>query len=383
MSTCTKWFNLFSSLLVAGIMTLGSGVYAAGGVELYTPYTKISVPPGESINYSIDVINNGSGIKNVALSLSGLPKDWNRSMKSGGWNVEEISVLHGEKKTVALHVDVPLKINKGKYTFYVVARGYTSLPLTVTVTKQGTFKTEFTTKQANMEGSSKTTFTFTADLKNSTGDKQQYALMAHAPRGWTVDFKSNYKQVASVDVDANSTSKLTIDIKAPENIAAGTYKIPVRATTSSTSADLGLEVVITGSYDMELTTPTGLLSTDITAGDSKRVALEVRNTGSAELKDVKMSFTAPNNWDVTFDPKTVNSLAPGKSAQVFATIKADKKAIAGDYVAKMHAKTPEASSDASFRVSVKTSLMWGWVGVLIILVALGGVYNLFRKYGRR
>ena len=48
---------------------------------------------------------------------------------------------------------------------------------------------------------------------------------------------------------------------------AGTYKIPVRAATNGSSADLGLEVVITGSYGIELTTPTGLLSTSITAGD--------------------------------------------------------------------------------------------------------------------
>ena len=34
---------------------------------LYTPYTKISVPPGESISYSIDVINNSDEVKNATL----------------------------------------------------------------------------------------------------------------------------------------------------------------------------------------------------------------------------------------------------------------------------------------------------------------------------
>ena len=33
-------------------------------VTLYTPYTKISVPPGESIEYAIDVINNSKEQKN-------------------------------------------------------------------------------------------------------------------------------------------------------------------------------------------------------------------------------------------------------------------------------------------------------------------------------
>ena len=47
------------------------------------------------------------------------------------------------------------------------------------------------------------------------------------------------------------------------------------------------------------------------------------------------------------------------------------------------AKTPEVTADAQFRISVKTPLFWGWVGVLVILAAVGGVYCLFRKYGRR
>ncbi len=166
-------------------------------------------------------------------------------------------------------------------------------------------------------------------------------------------------------------------------IEAGTYKIPVRAKTNATSIDLELEVVITGSYAIELTTPTGLLSTSITAGDQKRIELIAKNTGSAELKDIQLSASTPINWEVTFDPAKIEKIEARKTAQAFAVIKAPRKAIAGDYVTNIEARTPEASSKASFRISVKTSMLWGWVGVLIIIIALGSVYYLFRKYGRR
>lgn len=121
----------------------------------------------------------------------------------------------------------------------------------------------------------------------------------------------------------------------------------------------------------------------MTAGDEKRVELVLKNTGSAELTDINLSSGKPANWDVTFAPDKVEKLEPGKTAQVYATIKADRKAIPRDYVANMEAKTPEASSKVAFRVSVKTPVLMGWVGVLIILAALGSVYHLFRKYGRR
>ena len=101
------------------------------------------------------------------------------------------------------------------------------------------------------------------------------------------------------------------------------------------------------------------------------------------VQDIKFSSTKPANWDVVFDPEIVDKLEAGKFARIFAIIKADKKAIAGDYATTITARAPEVSSQASFRISVRTSMLWGWIGVLIIIVAFGSVYYLFRKYGRR
>jgi len=385
MITRKKLFGLlFLSLF--GMMSISS--YAASAdesVTLYTPYTKISVSPGESIDYPVDVINNSKEIQNVEISVEGMPKGWVYIIKSGTWTISQLSILPGEKKSFSLKVDVPLRINKGNYHFKIVAGGSSSLPMTVTVSEQGTFKTEFTSEQQNMQGnaSASASFTFSTSLKNKTPDKQLYALMAEPPRSWTVTFKSSYQPLTAIPVEANVSAPILIEVKPPERVPAGSYKFPVSAATNATSASLVLEVVITGSYNIELSTPSGLLSTKITAGDFKRVELVVNNTGSSDLTDIKLEFSAPVNWDVTFDPKTVAKLQPGKTAQVFATIKADRKAIPGDYVATLESKTPEVSSKISFRISVETRLLWGWVGILIIIAALGSVYYLFRKYGRR
>ncbi|HEY9559675.1 MAG TPA: NEW3 domain-containing protein [Anseongella sp.] len=383
MLICTNRYKLlFFVLLLAGTISTSGSVYAQS-LALYTPYTDISVPPGESIKYSVQVINNSGSIRNAALSMTGLPEGWEFDLKSGGWSLEQIAVLPGEKQTVDLTVDVPLKVDKGEYTFRLSAGGYDVLPLTVEVSEQGTFKTEFSTEQPNMEGAADATFTFNTELRNRTAGEQLYALRSGAPRGWSVVFKPNYKQATSVNIAPNSTSTITVEVDPPDQIKAGTYKIPVKAVTSSTSADLALEVVITGSYDLQLTTPTGLLSAGITAGDDEKVELSVKNTGSSTLKGVELTASMPVNWQVTFEPKTIDQLEPGQTASVMATIEADKNAIAGDYVTTLRARAPEATSEASFRVAVKTSMLWGWVGLLIILIALGSVYRLFRKYGRR
>ena len=380
MTMRTNCFLLLTVLL--GILPM-SNTHANDSIPksviLYTPYTKISVSPGASIDYSIDLINNTDKLVNANLSVSGLSSSWKHEMKSGGWNLSQLAVLPKEKKTFNLKVDVPLKVSRGSYHF-VVSAGETQLPLNVVVAQQGTYQTEFTTDQPNMQGNSKSTFTFNATLKNQTADQQLYALMAKAPRGWNVIFKPNYKQATSAQVEANSSQNVSIDITPPANVEAGSYKIPVRAATGNTSAELELEVVVTGSYQMELTTPRGLLSSDVTAGDTKQIELEIKNTGSSLLKDIQLSANKPVDWDVAFEPSKIEMLKAGETATVVAILKASKKALPGDYVTTMMAKTPEVNADAQFRIAVKTPMIWGWVGVLIILATIGVVYYLFRKF---
>jgi uncharacterized membrane protein len=368
---------------IVGITTLKSYAVAASGVTLYTPYTKISLSPGESVDYSIDVINDSKEIQNNEISISGIPPGWTYTLTSGGYKISQIAVLPGEKKSLSFKVNVPYQVNKGSYRFKMMAGEQSSLPLIINISEKGSYETEFTSDQPNMQGSSSSTFTFRAIIKNRTADQQLYALMANISRGWNVTFKADYKQVTSVELAANSTKEISIDINAPSQVEAGTYQIPVSAQTSSTSAMLPLEVVITGSYNMELSTPTGLLSSNITAGDEKRIELIVRNTGTSMLNGINLNASSPSNWNVVFEPKKIEKLLPGKEETVSATIKADKKAIPGDYALNMEAQTPETTSKAAFRISVQTPLMWGWIGVLIILGLLGSVFYLFRKYGRR
>src|SRR5690606_33876008 len=220
----------------------------AQGLSLYTPYPKISVPPGESIDYSIDLINNSNAIKTSDISVVGLPKDWSYELKSGNWDVAQLSVLQKEKKSFNLKVNVPVKVNKGAFQFRVQAKGYASLPLTVLVSEQGGYKTGFSSDQRNMEGAANSMFTFNATLRNQTADNQVYALTAQALPGWNVSFKANGKQVSSVDMVANQTQNITVEIDPPDETKAGSYRVPVLATTANTSANLEFEVVIKGSY---------------------------------------------------------------------------------------------------------------------------------------
>ncbi|KIL42211.1 S-layer domain-containing protein [Gordoniibacillus kamchatkensis] len=380
---CCKPVLMLAALLF-GVFGFGAAAGAAeGDVSLYTPYASLSAPPGDSISYSVDVINNTSQIQTVELSLDNAPQDWKAQLTAGGRAIQKLSVKPKETQTVNLQVDVPLKVDKGAYTFTLTAKGAASLPLTVNVSAQGTYSTELTTTQPNMQGTAGSNFNYSLTLKNKTAGKQLYALKSDAPQGWTVSFQSGGKDVTSVSVDPNGSQDISVTVTPPDGVKAGSYKLPVSAAGNNTSAQAELEAVVTGTYAIDLSTPSGNLATDITAGSTKKVTMQVKNKGSSPLKDIEMSSNAPVNWEVTFEPSKIANLAPGASTQVTASIKADKNAIAGDYIVSMTSKTAEKSADATLRMTVKTSVLWGWIGILIIIAVIGGVYYLFRTYGRR
>ena len=383
MSALIKKIQLF--LIVSLYLMIHPSVKAmqVGGLTLYTQFTKVEVAPGESIDYAIEVVNKSGGVRTAELSVRGLPEGWNYELKSGAYKIGQIAVLPGERKNASLKVDVPLKVDKGVYRFQLVSAEGGVLPLTIEVSEQGTATSEFSSTQPNMQGNSGTTFTYNAVLKNRTGDDQIYSLRAEAPRGWHVVFKVSGKAVSSVPVDAGGNKDIMIEAEAPSEAAAGTFKIPVIASSPYTTSRLELEAMITGSYKMELTTPTGLLNSKIVAGRDKKIELVVKNTGSSPLSGVELSGAAPVNWEASFEPKKITVIEPGKSETVTAILKADKKALAGDYVVHFDAKTADTSSRATFRVSVEASFFSGFLGVLIILAAIASVYYLFKKYGRR
>lgn len=377
---------IFTIFCFVNIITL-----AADDLILYTPFTGLYVSPGDTAKYTITIINETNQIQNFTLTLEGLSEDWNYLFKNLSREIEKMSVrsknLEDNSRNIDLEVEVPLMVEEGVHHFQLVARTDTGLkavlPLQVNVKEKGVFETEFTINQPNMEGYSDSTFTYSAKLVNKTPERQHYSLTASAPRGWDVRFRVNAEYVTSVTLDSNSNQNVSIHVKPPANVEAGTYNINVRAISGQTIEEIQLEAVIKGKYGINLTTPIGVLSTDIPIGGEKEIELIVENTGTVPLRDINLSASTPIDWTVEFEEEEIVVLEAGDKRNIKATIKASDKAIAGDYQLLISARTPEASASRTFRITAKTSMFWGAVGILIIFAVIAILYYFIRKYGRR
>jgi uncharacterized membrane protein len=241
----------------------------------------------------------------------------------------------------------------------------------------------FTSRLINLEATAKETFRFNASLNNGRPRSGIYELRAAVPDGWNTVFRVDGMQITTFRLDSNKTQEISIEITPGPEVKPGKYPIPVTATSERDTLTLNLEAVVKGSYSLELTTPTGLLSDEITEGSRKPIHLTLKNAGTLPLDGLEMAGQSPSKWDVTFEPSKIERLDPGKTMDVTANLHVPDKTIAGDYVTTFTAKNNSANANAAFRMTVTTSWLAGWVGVLVILMAIGIIYYLIRKYGRR
>jgi uncharacterized membrane protein len=241
----------------------------------------------------------------------------------------------------------------------------------------------FTAKLINIEAATNETFRYSTTLHNGSAKQTVFEFKTNLPIGWIISYKVDGSQVTSLNMDPGSTREVSIEVNATASAVPGKNKVPVKAIANTDTLSLNLEAVVKGSYGIALTTPTGKLSEELTSGSHKDIHLEIKNAGTLPLNDIELSSQLPTNWEATFEPAKIKQLEPGKTIAVIAKLKVPDKTIAGDYAATFTATNSNGNSQAAFRMVVTTSLLSGWIGILVILLAVSLVYYLIRKYGRR
>ena len=239
------------------------------------------------------------------------------------------------------------------------------------------------TRLMNLEGAVSDDFRFQVTLNNPRNVAQIYALDIELPEGWRVQYMAMGSRVTAVQVGEKGKQEISVQVIPNPSAKPGKYTLPLKVEASGEFYSIDLEVEITGTYALALSTPDGRISNEVVSGSDRVSTLLVQNTGSLPLKDLELSAQMPSNWEASFEPKNIESLAPGQNKEVQLRIQVPDKTIAGDYMAELSVKSLQQQAKLSYRVNVVTSLLSGWLGIGIILLAIALVFFLIRKYGRR
>jgi len=223
------------------------------------------------------------------------------------------------------------------------------------------------------------------------GEARDFDLVATAPKDWYAYITPSYpkdKVIASIELKPGYTAGEKVLVQAipaywikPE---PGEYKVTLEATSGEIKGTIELTVVITAKYSLVLAPSEERLSTSATAGKDNYFSIELQNTGSAAVSNVTFSSNKPGDWAIDFSPNELDLLAPGDPQTIDVTIKPPSKTIAGDYLITLRASGEQATAEAiKIRVTVETPTIWGWVGVIIIVLVIAGLAFIFMRFSRR
>ncbi len=333
---------------LATVPLAGSGVLAAGALTLTTPYPAITVSPGTTATFTISV--ETANAARVDLALAGVPASWKAQLHGGGFVVGAVETDGTKATEVRLDVDVPADATgTTAITVTATSTGTTvSLPLDIKVEANAGGEVKVTPDYTALRGAANQSFTFNLSISNGKEEDLTYTATGEGPAGWAVDVTvTGQAQAVSGTVKAGGSGNAAVKVTPATNADAGTYKVAVVATVAGQAFPVELNVEITGSYAIQLSTPSQALSGHGASGSAMEQQFTITNTGTAALTNVVLSATPPTNWDVTFTPETTDSIAPGATVTVKANITPSGAAIAGDYSLTFNARAKEASEPIS------------------------------------
>lgn len=379
---------LLLTLLLAvfgGPSVLAQG-QSPGTLKIFTRYPVQEAAIGDSITFDLTVQSEATS-QAVRLEVQGLPEGWTATFRGGGKVIRAVYAEKGKDALVDLRVELPEDVQPGTYNFLVVARGEqetAEFPLELIVQEKLPPSLKFEVELPMLRGTQNTIFRYDATLENEGDEDLSVSLTADAPAGFQVTFKLSGQDVTSIPIAANESKRLIIEVQTFTEVPAGTYEIGVLAQGGEARAATILTAEVTGQPELSISGVDGRLSGQAYAGRESSLKIVVQNTGTAPARGVQLSASQPSGWSVTFDPEEIPELPSGSEVEVTAKIRPSEQAVAGDYVVTVRAYPEDGSSEsAEFRITVRTSTLWGVVGVALIAVAVFVVGLAVTRFGRR
>lgn len=396
-----------------GLLSTTAYAQEPSDVRLDSAVRSLEMGPRETrTDLTVDLYNTTSDRRVVRIELEDIPDGWDIAVwdRFFDFKVGEIVVEPpasddtGPSQSLRLRVDLPdERPDKGDYSFglritspdggieYDSARYTISVPEPPAPTDTGV---SVTVTFPALSGPSTSQFEFEIVIDNDTGADTSFNLTAgvidetgQAPSGWDITFSPSFGQervISSISVGDALNERIDVRVTPPRNTDTGDYLVLVYVQDEAGfEAEAPLVVSIRGRGDLFLSTDTGLLNLDATAGEEASTTLRLTNLGSGDLADINLQETSPQGWNVTFQQSPIPSLPKDQQIDIITTILPAADAIPGDYLVTLRAAHPDTNASLELRVTVAQSTIWGWLGIVLVVVVILILGGLFVRLGRR
>ncbi len=252
-------------------------------------------------------------------------------------------------------------------------------------------KLELSSKFPVLSGVSGHSFEFEIELTYIGKKDRTFDLVVDAPPQWKVEITERFggtENIAALYLKSLATAPTGLKIRfaptAGYEPEPGEYPLNLTVASQDMEASFELKARVTARYEYAMRTETGRLNTEVKAGEEHHLSIIMINLGSAAIENMTFSSSKPEGWEIAYTPDEIDSLGAGIIQEVDVAITPPDKTIAGDYRITLRSLAEQGLSDTiELRVTVLTSTIWGWVGILIVVVVVAGLAVLFWRLGRR
>ena len=361
------------------------------GFWLTTSWPEMTIKPGETQSVSLSLRNEKLPPQRATIEVSGVPEGWEWSLKGGGREVTAAIVSPDSTERLTLELTPPGDASTdGEHAIEVRARTAAetvTLPLVVRLseTEEVASGLSLEPELPALRGTARSTFSFKIKVKNEGAEDGLFNLAASVPSGFQTRFKKGYgsEEITGLPIGAGATETVTMEVIPSRAVAAGRYEAGFEVSGEGLSGTTQLSMDVTGEPQLRIVGPQERLSGEAVAGRESSFTFTLVNTGTASATDLELSATPPSGWTVAFEPQDVAQIAPNSTGEVNVKITPSEQAIAGDYMVSVRASNDTVSESVQFRVTVRTSTMWGAAGLGVIAVAALVLGGAVMRYGRR
>ena len=295
------------------------------GLYLLTDYPAVSVQPGTTATVNLKLRNYALAPERLALSVAGVPPGWTATLLGGGQPVAAAMPATDDSVSLDLRLDVPKDAKIGTHTLTVDADGGASH---VDAAGHGDARQGIARQADAHPAIARAARLVALELRIHADHQERQRQEAGQPRAptrrriSTPSFTEAYgsQQLTAIPVDAGKTK----DVKLKGEAARHDRCRPLSGDRARRRRRCARHRQGRARHhrpaQASLAGREGLLSARATAGKESSVPVVVTNTGTAPAENIQLSGNAPSGWKITFEPKTIERIAPKEHKEVQALI---------------------------------------------------------------
>ena len=122
----------------------------------------------------------------------------------------------------------------------------------------------------------------------------------------------------------------------------------------------------------------------VKAGQDNIIYIEIRNSGNVPLNNIVFSYLAPEDWEISFNPDTIEYLNTGNYSTIEVNIKPAANTSIRNNSITVVAQSTETRQTLSVYARVEnTTGIWLWIGIGIAVAAIAMFIYVYFRLNRK